>query len=111
MIKKNILIISFLILSISCFSETVKIYGNAPSYSGDQLTFFFISNYITNSEIHASSCVVSDTGNFSCKINTNNTKLIFVYLGIYKCYLYIEPGKDYEVILPEKEEKNVQEKY
>jgi len=53
---------------------------------------------------------VDDTGYFRVEINDCEPKEIYSYLGIYKCYIYLVPGKHYRIILPKKIEKTMQDK-
>ncbi len=86
-------------------SETTRISGNAPSYAGEKITFRSYSNMISFREIELGTCVVSDSGDFECTLDINNTRLIFTNLGIYNCYFYAEPGYNYELKLPQKRKK------
>jgi peroxiredoxin len=54
--------------------------------------------------------VVNDTGYFRLEINVNEPKEVYSYLGIYKCYIYLLPGKNYRIVLPKKIEKTIQDK-
>ncbi len=94
----------FLVQPFLTFSQ-VTLKGNAPTHKGDELVFYKYSDLITQAEEKLESCTVKENGDFQCKLNIDETTFVFSYLGIYRIYLFAEPGKTYEIVLPEKEEK------
>lgn len=86
-------------------AETI-IQGRAPSYAGEELTFYTYSNLISFKESVVASCMVSDSGDFECSANLEEIRLIFTRLGIYKCLFYAEPGFIYQLRLPVKIDKS-----
>ena len=94
----------FLVQPFLTFSQ-VTLKGNAPTHKGDELVFYTYSDLITQAEEKLESCTVKENGDFQCKLNIDETTFVFSYLGIYRIYLFAEPGKTYEIVLPEKEEK------
>ncbi len=92
-------------LAVNIFAQPVVISGHARSYANSALEFTHVSNWITGGEESVGSCVVSDSGDFRLVINIKNTRQILVHLGVYLGYFYAEPGKNYELVLPEKEDK------
>jgi len=87
----------------------VRITGRSPDYAGDSLKFFGYSNMITFSEKELTSCIVGDSGVFECTLSLDEPRLVFSHLGVYNCFLYAEPGMEYEVRLPRKRPKSVSE--
>ncbi len=83
----------------------VTLSGNAPSYKGEELVFFQFSDLISRTEIPIGRCIVMPDGNFSVDLKIDETEFIFSHLGIYKIYLFAEPGKKYQIVLPENEPK------
>lgn len=86
-------------------TQTV-ITGHAPAYAGTRLDFMQNGDWITGTEQFAGSCVVSQQGDFRLELQLESTHQLFVHLGIYLGYFYAEPGKTYQVVLPEKVEKS-----
>ena len=70
-----------------------------------KLEFTRIADWITGGEELVGSCVVSDSGDFRLSFDLSATQQILVHLGVYLGYFYAEPGKTYELVLPEKEDK------
>ncbi|KPK81879.1 MAG: hypothetical protein AMS27_15140 [Bacteroides sp. SM23_62_1] len=111
--KKYTYIFHLVLLILAGISETfaaeIVIQGNAPSYAGEKLTFYTYSNMISFRETVVASCMVNDSGNFECRADIEEIRLIFTSLGIYKCLFYAEPGFIYQIRLPSKIEKTVAE--
>ncbi len=106
-IIKYVLLLICLILSNiheATAAETI-IQGRAPSYAGEELTFYTYSNLISFKESVVASCMVNDSGDFEVKADLEETRLIFMKLGIYKCLFYAEPGFIYQIRLPVKRDK------
>ena len=85
-------------------SETV-FQGKAVSYAGEKLVFLSYSDMISFREIEVASCIVSDSGEFKCTASLDETRLIFLKLGVYNCIFYAEPGLVYRVQLPQRRDK------
>ncbi len=116
-IKTNRIFQASLIFTIFFFfsfhftnAQTVVLKGNEPDYKGDEITFYTLSDLISQQEKELSSTVVQEDGNFKCTFALNHTRKIFAELGVYKAYLYVEPGKEYSIALPPKQEKDKAQK-
>jgi peroxiredoxin len=96
-------ILSFLAANV--FAQPAVITGHAVSYAKTSLEFTRIANWITGGEESVGSCIVSDSGDFRVAIDIKNTQQILIHLGVYLGYFYAEPGRRYELVLPEKEDK------
>ncbi|HCT29285.1 MAG TPA: hypothetical protein DIW31_00780, partial [Bacteroidales bacterium] len=102
---KSFLIVVILLLSTKIFAQPVTISGISKSYAGDEIVFYKYSDLITMTEEEMGRCKVEKNGSFYCEIKTNETIYIFSHLGIYRIYLFVEPGKTYQLALPAKESK------
>lgn len=103
------LIISFFMYLVLTETSAITIKGTAEDYANQRITFLTYSDYITKSEIPLCSTQADSLGNFECSFELNEIREVFTYLGIYRCYLFAEPGKTYQIILPTKIEKNTQD--
>lgn len=110
MIKSKWWLILIAVLPFNIFAQNVILKGNAPEYSGETLTFLTYSDQITYREKELSSCKVDSIGNFSCSFNTDKTLYVFMHLGVYEAFIYTEPSKVYDLVLPEKKEKTLADK-
>ncbi|MCG8410247.1 MAG: TlpA family protein disulfide reductase [Bacteroidales bacterium] len=105
MTKVNFFVLVFLSIISSTLAQDVVLKGNALEYAGETLSFFTYSDWITNTEAKLTECKVDEQGNFLCSFSTNETLYVYVKLGVYEAYIFIEPEKEYEIILPERKEK------
>jgi len=102
---------SFLLcfLPMVLFSTVVKIKGNCPEYKSYKLTFYRYSDLISKAEIKLNECVSDSSGNFECQLDVPFTCQVFVYLGYYKGFFFVEPKKSYDLVLPPRREKSLVE--
>ncbi len=99
-----------LIFSVFCpiiiQAQKVILTGKAPSYAGGKLTFYRTSDWITGTEEVVCTAIVSDSGTFYAEVPSIATEQLFIYLGIYQGYFYVEPGKSYDLVFPERRDKS-----
>ena len=86
-------------------AQEVTISGNAAEYVGCVLTFYSIDNYFSNNEIKMAECTVPANGHFMLRFPCRDVRLIYTYLGIFQVRLFVEPGCNYEVMLPQRIDK------
>lgn len=97
----------FLIFSLQfSYAQTVTLKGNEPDYKGDKITFYTQTDLISQQEKELGSTTVKEDGSFECSFPLDQTRKIYSDLGVYKAYLYVEPGKKYVISLPPKQEKD-----
>lgn len=108
---RTILLLSIFLLSIhSAFADQVRIYGQNKAYANSKIEIKYHSDVFTYSEKKIAELVVDIDGKFEVAFSISETKLIFLSLGIYKPFLYIEPGKEYEIKLPPKKDLSPEQK-
>ncbi len=114
-LTKNKILHIFLTLSIifsyhvAC-SQNVIVKGNEPGYKGDEITFFAYTDLVSQQETELCSTKVTEDGDFKCSFSIDETRKIYTELGVYKAYLFVEPGKTYNIALPPKQEKTKSQK-
>jgi peroxiredoxin len=86
-------------------AQQVEIAGNAPEYAGQMLKFHVTDNYISNTEIVTAECVVASNGDFKVGFSCAVTRETYLYLGIFKAMLFVEPNMSYRVLLPPRTDK------
>jgi len=113
MIKTNDMGRSYFILGLLIsasfslsFSRNVILHGNAPSYAGCEIVFNRYTDWITKGEEEIGRCPVDTNGDFTVSLDLEQITFVFSHLGIYKAFLYAEPDKSYEILLPERTDKN-----
>ncbi|MDD3860651.1 MAG: TlpA disulfide reductase family protein [Bacteroidales bacterium] len=105
MIKK-ILIIAFIFTALYSQATQVRIYGNAKTYSGNKLVFYKYSDRITFLKEQLFAIDIDSEGNFDTKFEIEEITYVFGEFGVYHAYFYAEPGGEYEILLPEFDEKD-----
>ncbi len=86
-------------------AQQVTIKGNAQSYAGDVLHWQSHDDLLSRQTQTLASCKVADNGDFTFTFNTKKTLYTFIDLDVFKIFLYVEPNKTYEIILPKKTKK------
>jgi len=106
------LILIFFIASLTSYvnAQQVVIKGNAKSYAGDTLIWSCYDEQVTFKEKVLNKCKVQQNGNFEFKFTISETLLSFIHLNVFKGILYLEPGKDYQIVLPQKVNKLPEDK-
>ncbi|MBO4370151.1 MAG: hypothetical protein J5808_02175 [Paludibacteraceae bacterium] len=100
------------IVSISnTYAEKTLIHGVAPDYAGRPLAASCIADGLTERHIVLATDTVSADGRFELLFDTQSTKMICLDLGHYEGRLYTEPGKTYEVELPERRDLTELERF
>ncbi|PKQ65743.1 hypothetical protein BZG02_01680 [Labilibaculum filiforme] len=85
-------------------ADTVRIYGTNKTYAGSKIEIKYHTDVFTYSEKTLTDFTVPADGSFSINLDINEVTLVFLPLGVYKGYLYLEPGKEYEIKLPPKKD-------
>jgi peroxiredoxin len=104
--KRVVIFFSVLFLIGFSLQGQVVISGKAPSYKGQEITFYSYSDLITFTEQSVGKCKVASNGEFKCELEIDETTFIYSNLGIYKVYLFVEPKQNYRIVLPEHEPKS-----
>lgn len=102
--KKNIILLVFIFLWIQNFAQKTTVTGIAPSYAGDVLEFFKYSDQISYKTEKIGSAKVDNEGNFEFKIDVQEITQAYIFLYALEGYIYLEPNKTYEILLPKKQE-------
>ena len=98
-----LLFLSLISISVS-LAENVRIFGSNTSYAGSKIEIKYHTDVFTYSEKKIAEFNILADGSFSINLDLKEVKLVFLPLGVYKGYLYLEPGKEYEIKLPPKKE-------
>lgn len=95
-------VLLFLLLPVRALPVVFS--GQAPSYAGSRLEFYVSADWFTGSETSLGSCPVDSAGNFAFTADIGATCQVILPLGPFRGYFFAEPGKGYNLVLPEKEE-------
>lgn len=103
------LLFSFFILIFfvqAILGQKVTISGNAKTYAGDILQWRTYTDQITFNEKVLNKCKVDSEGNFRFEFTIDEPIISFIHLNVFKGILYLQPGKSYRIVLPEKQNKS-----
>ncbi|MBR1549980.1 MAG: TlpA family protein disulfide reductase [Bacteroidales bacterium] len=102
-----------MLMALSAVGQTnVAIRGRVVDGVGKRVMLGAYSDMLTRREVGLDSAVVGDDGSFVLRCYANYPRLVFVEIECYSQSFYIEPGREYEVLVPEfdwdlNEKKNV----
>ncbi len=98
----NPAIVILLLLSgnLALRAENILIYGTSKDYSGKTLEFYIYQERIFDSKLILSKVVADSSGNFSASFSLSETQCVYCQTPLYTAYIFAEPGKKYQVILP-----------
>lgn len=101
---KRILILSLSTL-ITYLSFGVTISGTNSEYANTEISFLKAADPFSGKETVVISGSINDIGEFTLDFEIKETMFIYAYLGVHRVYLYIEPEKKYQIILPQRIDK------
>ena len=102
---KTLFLIIFITFGSSLNARQVIIKGIAKSYAGDVLKIKCYEDQISFKEKELASCKVDTDGAFQFKFEIKETLMAFIHLNVFKGIIYVEPDKEYEIVLPKKVNK------
>jgi hypothetical protein len=91
------------ILSVQLFSQQVSIHGEAKAFAGKPIYAFAYDDCITFNKNILEQDTVSANGKFNLHFDTRDVQRIYLSCEHLKAPLYIQPGKSYEVVFPQKD--------
>lgn len=86
-------------------AQKITISGNATDYAETTLSLYGYKDLITMQEEELVSFRIDEGGDFSASFILDQIEFVYFNLGAYKAYFFAEPGKTYELVLPERKEK------
>lgn len=102
--------IVFCFCSFSLLGQTFNISGNAKTYAGDTLKMYALMDYISKNEYLIAKAAVDKNGNFTFSGRISEITPAYIDLIVFKGLIYLQPGKNCEIVLPEKQEIAIQDK-
>ena len=108
--KYNIIFLAFYFFSCTTIrAREVIVSGKNQEYANEPITFNIYENFITSNEKKLAVITPDSIGKFSFKIDIPETEFVFAHVGRYYLYIYLEPGKTYNIKLPPKTTKTHEE--
>jgi hypothetical protein len=93
----------------SIFSQQTTIKGCAKEYANKKIDIYRYADYLTKNEEKIGTFSVDSVGNFNYSFNCHTTHEIYMYLGIYKAFMFVQPNKEFELVMPPFEEKTLED--
>jgi thiol-disulfide isomerase/thioredoxin len=90
-------------------SQTARLSGTANDYLGDSIIIYKYKDLITYDKEILNVLYVDSSGTFSVDLQVNEITYIFMYLGIFRAEMYVEPNIDYVIKFPPLVEKETQD--
>ena len=107
---RTILIFFFFLLSCGVYGQpaAVTLYGDsAAGWAGMRFPLLGRSDMITGMQDTLGILEVQEDGTFSLTVTVPETMEADLYPGIYKLYLYVQPGHTYHLHLPPRQDKSI----
>ena len=101
--KRHIAVI-FLLLSFTAVGQgvtNVTIVGSSANASGKVIGVYGYEDMLTMEERLLDETRIADDGRFELKLYANYPRLVFLQIETYTQSFYVEPGRRYEVWMPE----------
>ena len=92
---------AFVLLALAQPLWSSSISGENGTYAGVTIEFYQQADPFTGEDSLLAAAVVDSNGHFSADLNITETTYVYAKPGIYLLYLFVEPGKNYEVIMPD----------
>ena len=92
---------------LNAHQTTIK--GCDKEYSNKKIDVYTYSDYFTKMEEKIGSFSIDSSGCFSFTFPNDEIHEIFMYIGIYKAFLFVKPDMEYELAMPPFEEKSLAE--
>ena len=102
--KTFTLFISLALYSVSAIAKPTTVKADSEEFAGQEIEFFALDDAISGTEIKLGKVKVNALGEFEIKLNLEATTQIYCYIGIYKGTFYAEQGKEYELVLPPRQD-------
>lgn len=105
--RRMILGLLLALCSLSAMAAETKIYGVAKDYAGKKLNLLAYTDRIINDTRSIAETEVDSAGNFTLTTNINEVTEAFIPMDVYNGFIYLQPGKSYEVVLPAYRERSL----
>ena len=99
-------VVFFSLHSSSVSSQPAIVFGEAKDSALDTISLYEVSDPVTLKETVITKLIPGPEGKFKAPVELDRPKMVFFYKGIYKLYLYLEPGMQFSLIIPEIKEKS-----
>lgn len=99
----------FLLLSVNSQAFCLTITGSEADYAGSEIVFYSYIDPVSRSEKELFILKIDQNGDFNAEIKISEVVFAFADFGIYRGYLFLQPGQSITLHLPPKKEKSLAE--
>lgn len=102
---KSARIAYLLVLIFLCreaLSAPVRLSGKAPDYANNSVRLFRFHDFISEEPVTLSNIQFAADGSFNAEFELTETSFCFASFDGYRAMIYLEPGKNYQVLFPPK---------
>ncbi|MFT5748966.1 MAG: hypothetical protein ACI93S_000218 [Ancylomarina sp.] len=99
------LLFVLLILTLSVqasFAKKVKLFGQHATYANSQIKVLCYDDAFSKTEKQLAIMQLDKQGQFSVEFDIEETQMIFLPLGVFRGYFFVEADKEYQLSLPPK---------
>lgn len=101
-IIKSFLVVICLFIAAVTTAATVKISGKAPEYAQNTIELYSLHDFITEEKIKLGTLRFDAQGSFETSFDISQITLSYADFDGYQGTIYLEPGKNYELLFPPK---------
>ncbi len=80
--------------------QNTRIFGEAPEYKNMAIVFEQYQNFLNHQKKELFTLEIDDNGHFDFTYQLDHITYAFADLGEFRGFIYLEPGKEYELKLP-----------
>jgi len=91
---------------VDTLSQT-RFFGESIEYANEDVTVYKYTDYFTKSEQIVGTFHIDSSGTFDYTFPIDQTQEIYMYLGIYQCFLFVEPDSSYHILLPPRQDRTL----
>ncbi|MRT91515.1 redoxin domain-containing protein [Ancylomarina sp. 16SWW S1-10-2] len=84
------------------FAEKVKLFGQHAAYANTQIQVLCYDDAFSKTEKQLAIIQLDNEGRFSVEFDIDETQMVFLPLGVFRGYFYVEANKAYQLSLPPK---------
>lgn len=94
---KQLFTLTLILISGSTHSQTTHLSGAATGASGLVVTVSTYTDFISWNEINLTGTEIGTDGLFALELDIETTVFGYLYIGIQKAEIFLEPGKNYTI--------------
>lgn len=99
---KTFLVVLCLFIAVTSIAAPVKIHGKAAQYALNTIVLYTFHDFITEEKIKLGTVQFDAQGSFETTFDLTQITMCYADFDGYQGMVYLEPGKNYELLFPPK---------